>query len=174
MARIPELQEMLENAEQMCNAVDDASGRRHTTFGLLRVELCLFLAHLCKADFHLADEEAAFIADNLDIPFTTDEMNRYIRTHRTENPDFAKNIPTSFARLVAYDRAQAAAFPDTPTNSAAAYYIAVFQHFGDALISADGTRALSEIASFYDYLNALRTYQERATENAPSAEFLGH
>lgn len=99
MARIPELQEPLENAERMCDAVDDIAGRRHTTFGLLRVELCLFLTHLCKADFHLADEEAAFIADNLDIPFTTDEMNHYIRTHRTENPDFAKKIPPSFARL---------------------------------------------------------------------------
>lgn len=165
MARIPELQELLENAERMCNAVDDAARRRHTTFGLLRVGLCLFLAHLCKADFHLADEEAAFIADNLDISFTTEEMNRYIRTHHTEHPDFAKKIPTSFSRLVAYDRTQAAAEPSHLSRrslgegGAAAYYIAVFQHFGDALISADGSRSLSEIAAYSDYFNALRTYQ---------------
>lgn len=87
-------------------------------------------------------------------------MNRYIRTHHTEHPDFAKNIPTSFIRLVEYDRAQATASPDTPVNSAAAYYIAVFQHFGYALISADGTRALSEIAAYSDYLNALSAYQK--------------
>lgn len=111
-------------------------------------------------DFLLADEEAVFIADNLDIPFTTDEMNRYIRTHHTENPDFAKTIPTSFSRLVAYDRTQAAAFPDSPVNSAAAYYIAVFQHFGDALISADHIRTLSEIAAYSDYINALSIYQK--------------
>lgn len=156
---------MLENAEQMCNAVDDAAGRRHTTFGLLRVELCLFLAHLCKADFHLADEEDAFIAENLDIPFTTDEMNHYIRSHRTERHDFAKTIPTSFVRLVAYDRAQAAEPSHLSRRSlgeggAAAYYIALFQHFGYALISADGTRALSEIAAYYDYINALSNYQK--------------
>lgn len=47
-------------------------------------------------DFYLADEGATFIADNLDIPFTTEEMNRSIRTHHTEHPDFAKNIPSSF------------------------------------------------------------------------------
>ena len=151
---------MLENAERMCDAVDDAAGRRHTTAGLMRVELCLFLAHLCKADFHLADEEAAFIADNLDIPFTTEEMNSYIRTHHTENPDFAKKIPSSFMRLVAYDRAQAAAFLDTSVNSAATYYIAVFQHFGDALISADSVLTSYEVEAVADYLNALRKYSE--------------
>lgn len=108
MAMVPELNDLLVQMEGVCHAADDAAGRRHTTFGLLRVELCLFLAHLCKADFHLADEEAAFIADNLDIPFTTEAMNRYIRTHHTERHNFAKTIPTSFARLVAYGRAQAA------------------------------------------------------------------
>lgn len=127
-------------------------------------------------DFLLADEEAVFIADNLDIPFTTDEMNRYIRTHHTEHPDFAKKIPSSFKRLVDYDRTQAAESSPLSRRSfgeggAAAYYIALFQHFGYALISADHIRALSEIAAYSDYLNALRTYQERATENAPSAEF---
>ncbi|MCQ2363943.1 MAG: Spi family protease inhibitor [Akkermansia sp.] len=126
-------------------------------------------------DFHLAEEAAAFIADNLDIPFTTDEMNRYIRTHHTEHPDFAQTIPSSFARLVAYDRAQAAESSPLSRRSlgeggAAAYYIAVFQHFGYALISADGTRSLSEIAAYSDYINALRSYQGSATENAPSAE----
>lgn len=94
MPKIPELQELLENAERMCDAVDDMAGRRHTTAGLLRVDLCLFLAHLCKADFLLADEEA------------------------------------------------------------------VFQHFVYALISADGTRPLSEIAAYSDYINALRKYSE--------------
>lgn len=83
-----------------------------------------------------------------------------IRTHHTENPDFVGTIPTSFARLVAYDRAQAA--EPSPLSrrrlgegGAAAYYIAVFQHFGYALISADGIRALSEIAAYSDYINAL-------------------
>lgn len=47
-------------------------------------------------DFHLEDEEAACIAEALDIPFTTEEMNRYIRAHHTENPDFAKKNPSSF------------------------------------------------------------------------------
>lgn len=159
----------------MCDAVDDIAGRRQTTFGLLRVELCLFLAHLCKADFHLADEEAAFIADNLDIPFTTEEMNRSIRTHHTEHPDFAKKIPSSFKRLVDYDRTQAAESSPLSRRSfgeagAAAYYIALFQHFGYALISADGTRPLSEIAAYSDNINALSAYQKSAAENAPSAE----
>lgn len=123
------------------------------------------LAHLCKADFHLAEEEAAFIADNLDIPFTTEEMNRYIRTHHTENPDFAKKIPSSFKRLVDYDRAQAVEPSPLSRRSlseggAAAYYIALFQHFGYALISADGSRSLSEIAAYIDYISALSAYQK--------------
>lgn len=50
---------------------------------------------LCIADFYHADYESAIIADNLDLPFTTEEMNRYICTHHTENPDFAKIIPFS-------------------------------------------------------------------------------
>lgn len=54
-----------------------------------------------------------FIADNLDIPFTTEEMNRYIRAHHTEHPDFAKKIPSSFKRLVDYDRTQAAVVPSS-------------------------------------------------------------
>lgn len=167
MPKIPELQELLENAERMCDAVDDAAGRRHTTAGLMRVELCLFLAHLCKADFHLADEEAAFIADNLDIPFTTEEMNRYIRTHHTENPDFAKKIPTSFMRLVAYDRAQAA--NPSPLSrrslgegeSAAALSIELFKTFGEALISADGARTPYELSAVAAYLAALLANWEK-------------
>lgn len=122
-----------------------------------------------RPDFHLVDAETAIIAEKLDILFTTEEMNRYIRTHRTEHPDFAQTIPTSFARLVAYDRAQAAESSPLSRRSlgeggAAAYYIAVFQHFGYALISADGTRALSEIAAYSDYINALRSYQGSATK----------
>lgn len=50
-------------------------------------------------DFCLADEDATFIADNPDIPFTTEEKNSYIRTHHTENPDFAKKIPSSLPCL---------------------------------------------------------------------------
>lgn len=167
MARIPELKELLESAERVCEAADDAAGRRHTTAGLLRVELCLFLAHLCKADFHLADEEAAFIADNLDIPFTTEEMNSYIRTHHTENPDFAQKIPTSFMRLVAYDRAQAAELSSLSRRSlgegesAAALYTELFKTFGEALISADGARTPYELASLSGYLNALSAYREK-------------
>lgn len=150
MAKIPELQEMLENAEQMCDAVDGAAGRRHTTFGLLRVELCLFLAHLCKADFHLVDEEAACVAEALDIPFTTNELNTYIRTHHTESPDFAKNNPTSFARLVAY---AAACIPEQ--GNAGALYIELFKAFGEALISADSVRTSCELSALADNPAAL-------------------
>lgn len=160
MGMVPELNDLLVQMEGVCHAADDAAGRRHTTFGLLRVELCLFLAHLCKADFHLADEEAAFIADNLDIPFTTEEMNTYIRTHRTENPDFAKTIPTSFVRLVAYDRAQAANPSPLSRRSlgeggASAYYIEFFKSFGEALISADSVRTPYEIAAIEACLTVL-------------------
>lgn len=43
---------------------------------ILRAVYRLFLDHLCKAAFHLANEETAFIADNLDIPFTSAEEKR--------------------------------------------------------------------------------------------------
>lgn len=168
---IPELQELAERAERMCDAADEAAGRRHTTFGLLRVELCLFLAHLCKADFHLADEEVAFIADNLDIPFTTEEMNAFICTHNTENPDFANTIPTSFSRLVDYDRAQAAeSSPLSPRSfgevgSAAALYIELFKAFGEALISVDSVRTPYELSALADYLAALAAYRASVTES---------
>lgn len=158
MAMISEFHELLESAELVCDAADDAAGRRHTTAGLLRVDLCLFLAHLCKADFHLADEEALFIAENLDIPFTTDEMNAYIRTHHTENPDFANTIPTSFTRLLAYDAARI-----SEQENAAALYIELFKAFGEALISADSVRTPYELSALADYLATLAAYRVSAT-----------
>ena len=127
-------------------------------------------------DFYLADEEAAFIAYNLDIPFTTEEMNRSIRTHHTENPDFAKKIPSSFMCLVAYDCTQAAEPSHLSRRnlgegeSAAALYIELFKTFGEALISADSVRTPYELSAVAAYLAALAAYREKATENAPSAE----
>ncbi len=57
------------------------------------------MAEWGRPDFHLVDAETAIIAYNLDIPFTAEEMNHYIRTHHTENPDFAKKISSSLPCL---------------------------------------------------------------------------
>lgn len=48
--------------------------------------------------------------------------------------------------------------------AAAAAYISLFQRFGDALIFADSVLTSYEVEAFADYLNALRSYQERAAE----------
>lgn len=118
------------------------------------------MAEWGRPDFHLVDAEAAIIAKNLDILFTSAEMNHFIRAHHTENPDFAKKIPTSFIRLVEYDRAQAAEPSPLSRRSlgeggAAAYYIALFQHFGYALISADSSHTPYEFSALADYLASL-------------------
>lgn len=150
---IHELKQLADEMKTLCDAVDTAAGRARTTYGLLRVDLCLFLAHLTKSDFELSEVETQFIADHLEVPFTTEELNAFITRNRTENPDFAKSIPTSFKRLVQYDRTA------NPTPTARSRYIAFFRQFGTALIAVDGHIHPYEKESVTAYLAALETYE---------------
>lgn len=149
---IHELKQLAGEMKALCDAADTAAGRIRTTYGLLRLDLCLFLAHLSKSDFELSEEETQFIADHLEVPLTTAELNALISRNRTDSPNFAKAIPTSYKRLAQYDTAA------HPTPTACSRYISFFRQFGTALISVDGHLLPDEQESITAYLSALETY----------------